>query len=77
MDNVCIIDVRSENEFKNGTISGAINIPILNNGEREEVGFVYVNKSVREAKRLALKYAGYKLEEIFDKVSNQFEKIRI
>ena len=46
-------------------------------GEREEVGFVYVNKSVREAKRLALKYAGYKLEEIFDKVSNQFEKIRI
>ncbi len=74
MDNVCIIDVRSENEFKNGTISGAINIPILNNGEREEVGFVYVNKSVREAKRLALKYAGYKLEEIFDKVSNQFEK---
>lgn len=74
MENVCIIDVRSENEFKSGTISGAINIPILNNKEREEVGFVYVNKSVRDAKRLALKYAGYKLEDIFNKVSDQFEK---
>ncbi|BAK81019.1 tRNA 2-selenouridine synthase [Candidatus Arthromitus sp. SFB-rat-Yit] len=73
MDNVCVIDVRSEDEFKNGTISGAINIPILNNKEREEVGFTYVNKSVCDAKRLALRYAGYKLEDIFNKVSEVFE----
>lgn len=74
MDNVCIIDVRSEKEFKDGSIHGAINIPILNDKEREEVGFVYVNESISRAKKLGLRYAGYKLEGLFDQVCSYFEQ---
>lgn len=72
IENSCIVDLRSESEYKNGTIYGAMNIPILNDKEREEVGYVYVNKSVCEAKKLGLKYAGYKLESIFEKISHEF-----
>ena len=72
LENKCIIDVRSEKEFKDGTIFGAINIPILKDKEREEVGYVYVHKSICEAKKLALRYASYKLESFFDMVSQEF-----
>lgn len=72
IENSCIVDLRSESEYKNGTIYGAMNIPILNDKEREEVGYVYVNKSVCEAKKLGLRYAGYKLESIFEKISHEF-----
>lgn len=74
MNNVCIIDVRSEREFKDGSIYGAINVPILNDKEREEVGYVYVNESISKAKKLGLRYAGYKLESLFDQVSSYFEQ---
>lgn len=74
MQNNFIVDLRSEGEFKNGTIFNAINMPILNDKEREEVGYTYVNKSVCDAKRLALKYAGYKLENMFDKLSSEFSQ---
>ena len=74
IDNPCIIDVRSENEFRDGTIFNAINIPILSNKEREEVGYTYVNKSIYEAKKLGLKYAGCKLENIFEKISEEFSQ---
>lgn len=36
-----IIDVRSEGEFAHDRIPGAINLPVLNNEERAEVGTIY------------------------------------
>ncbi len=36
-----IIDVRSESEFRQGSLPGAINIPILNDEERRRVGRCY------------------------------------
>ncbi len=51
-----------------------MNIPVLNDKEREEVGYVYVNKSVYEAKKLGLKYVGYKLESIFERISEEFSQ---
>ncbi len=36
-----IADVRSEAEFEKGHIPGAVNIPILKNGERRLVGTDY------------------------------------
>ncbi len=74
MDNACIVDVRSEREFRDGSIYGAINIPILNDKEREEVGFVYVNESIGKAKKLGLRYAGQKLEHLFEQISGIFEE---
>ena len=38
-----IIDVRSPSEFENDHIPGAINMPVLNDDERAEVGKMYKN----------------------------------
>ncbi|HYG01024.1 MAG TPA: rhodanese-like domain-containing protein, partial [Chryseosolibacter sp.] len=43
------IDVRSENEFLEGHIPGAVNIPILNNEERIQVGTDYKQRGQMEA----------------------------
>ncbi len=39
--NSVIVDVRSEDEYKESHIYGAINIPILSNATRKEVGIIY------------------------------------
>lgn len=62
------VDVRSENEFEEANIPESINIPILNNEERSEVGKIYRNESHEKAKILGLRYASYKLEEIYIKI---------
>ncbi len=52
-ESFCLIDVRSESEFQEDHILGAINIPILNDEERVLVGTTYKNKGVKAAKVLA------------------------
>ncbi|WP_267382895.1 tRNA 2-selenouridine(34) synthase MnmH [Cyanobacterium sp. uoEpiScrs1] len=47
-----IIDVRSENEFIEDHIPGAINLPVLNNQERVIVGTIYKQSSPFEARKL-------------------------
>ena len=37
----CLIDVRSPSEFSDDHITGAINLPVLDNDERAEVGTIY------------------------------------
>jgi tRNA 2-selenouridine synthase len=46
-----IIDVRSEDEFADDHIPGAVNMPVLNNRERDEIGTMYKQVSAFEAKR--------------------------
>ncbi len=41
LDNSIIVDVRSEDEYADSHIYGAINIPILSNSSRKEVGIIY------------------------------------
>ena len=47
-----IIDVRSENEFAEDHIPGAINLPVLHNEERKTIGTIYKQLSAFEAKKL-------------------------
>jgi len=47
-----IIDVRSEDEFAQDHIPGAINCPALNNLQRAKVGTIYKQVSSFEAKRI-------------------------
>lgn len=47
-----IIDVRSENEFVEDSIPGAINLPVLNNEERAKVGTIYKQISPFEARKI-------------------------
>ena len=43
LSNVSNIDLRSENEFKKGSIPSSINIPILTNDQFKKVGIEYKN----------------------------------
>jgi len=44
-----LLDVRSEGEFQDGHIPGAISAPILNNNERHQVGLTYKHKGQEAA----------------------------
>lgn len=47
-----IIDVRSESEFADDHIPGAINCPVLNDAERAEIGTIYKQISSFDAKKI-------------------------
>lgn len=61
MPDAVIVDVRSEGEFCEDTIPGAVNIPLLNNLERALVGTAYKNESPVKARRLGLDLVSPKL----------------
>lgn len=68
------IDVRSESEYKKGHIPGAVNHPILNDLERHEVGWLYKNASVDEAKMKGLEYGSQKLQDYFKYLSDYIQQ---
>ncbi len=51
-----IIDVRSPAEYAEDRIPGAINLPVLSNEERAEVGTIYVQESRFKARRIGAAY---------------------
>ena len=56
LKNQCpVIDVRSPDEYVKGAIPSAINLPILNNDERQQVGACYKNEGQSAAIRLGHK----------------------
>ena len=59
-----VVDVRSQEEFSQGHIRGAINIPILNNEERVAVGTDYKQKGQLEAIRTGFQLVGPRLLDI-------------
>jgi tRNA 2-selenouridine synthase len=67
-ENIYYIDVRSESEFEQGHICGALNMPILNDQERHEVGTLYKQVSVEDAKRLGLQVASGKVVDYFNAI---------
>lgn len=53
--NSCFIDVRSPGEFQQGHLPGAINLPILDDLERAQVGTCYKNRGQEAAVNLGHK----------------------
>lgn len=47
-----VIDVRSPSEFAQDHVPGAINLPVLNDAERAEVGTIYVQQSPFLARKI-------------------------
>lgn len=62
------IDVRSEKEFKEDHIIGAINMPILDDLERDTVGKLYKQVNKDEAIKKGIEYATPKISEFYEKV---------
>lgn len=73
-DEAILIDVRSPKEYEEAHITNAINLPLLTDEEREEVGYAYKNVSVEKAKILAVKYGSNKLLEIFQKLISLYSR---
>ena len=78
---VRVLDVRSESEFASGAVPDAINVPILDDDERTQVGITYkrLGKEAAYAKGLEL-VSGSKRDlrvEAWSQVLNQFENIAI
>ncbi len=75
-ENVLFIDARSEKEYDETHIPGALNFPVLDNSERHNVGLVYKKYSDLAAVELALRYSSRKvlsLNEFLEK-HNAVEK---
>jgi tRNA 2-selenouridine synthase len=62
-DNV-LIDVRSEAEYAESHIPGAVNLPIFNDEERAQVGTVYKQVGQDQARELGLRIASGKLPDL-------------
>src|SRR5688572_33065692 len=61
-----VVDVRSEGEFGEGHIRGALNIPILNNAERKAVGTDYKQKGRNAAIKTGFQMVGPRLNAIIE-----------
>src|SRR6056297_2179178 len=76
LESVVYIDTRSPKEFKEATIPQAVNIPIFNNQEREEVGTVYTQQSPKKARMLGIEIVAPKLPRLIKEIkdlSNQYK----
>jgi tRNA 2-selenouridine synthase len=67
-----VIDARSPGEFALDRLPGAVNLPVLSDAERAEVGTIYVQESRHRARRLGAAYfarniAGHLEESLSDR----------
>lgn len=66
--NYTLIDVRTPKEFEEEPIPGAINIPLLLDEERVEVGTAYKQVSPERAKELGVEAIAKRLPEVYKEV---------
>jgi len=69
LDNKIFVDVRSPHEFNNGSIPRAINIPLLSNEERVEVGTLYKQEGSELAKTRGLEIISPKLMHFYEEIN--------
>jgi len=63
LENINLVDVRSPSEYVHDHIPTAINIPLLDDKQREEVGICYKNVGPREARMLGVDLVSPKLPQ--------------
>lgn len=61
LNGAVLVDVRSEAEFAEATIPGAVNIPLLDNVQRALVGAAYKERGAQFARRLGLELTAPRL----------------
>jgi tRNA 2-selenouridine synthase len=63
------IDARSPAEFAAATIPGALNVPILNDAERAEVGTLYKHQGKQVARRRGVEIVAPKIPEMIERIT--------
>lgn len=68
-----IIDIRSPIEFKDGSIPGAINVPLFTDEERQEIGTIYKQEGQAAAKWRAMELVSPKIPEMLQTIKAYHE----
>ena len=68
-----IIDVRSPSEFRDDHIPGAINLPVLSDQERADVGRIYKQVSPFEARKLGARLAAVNIARHIETTLSQYD----
>ncbi len=68
-DKVPLFDSRSESEYLHAHIPGALNLPLLNNSERQEVGTLFKEKGRDAAIQAGFRLVGPRFFEIIQKAN--------
>lgn len=71
--NYALIDVRSEGEFSQGHIPGFVNLPLLNNDERHQVGLAYKKLGQEAAIQLGFELVNPNSKERIERWCKQIE----
>lgn len=71
-----LVDARSPSEFAEGSIPGAVNVPLFDDAERAQVGTVYKQQGKTVARKLGVKLVGPKIPELMDAVEAALESRR-
>lgn len=69
-----LVDVRSEGEYQEATIPGALNLPLFNNEERAKVGTIYTQISPALAREEGLRIVSPKLPDLINKAKQWSEQ---
>jgi len=75
-DGALFIDVRSPDEFADATIPGAVNVPILNNAERAEIGTLYKQEGTHVARMRGIDIVSPKIPQLIRQISELRTKNR-
>lgn len=67
-ESVLFVDLRSEAEYHKGTITGAENLPVFNSEERKQVGILYDQGYVQDAKFLGVDIMARKLPAYYRQI---------
>lgn len=67
-DNWIFVDLRSPAEHQEFTIPDSVNIPLLNDEERKEIGTIYKQESIEKAKKLGVEAVSKKLPDIYNQM---------
>ncbi len=63
-----LVDTRTPAEFAEGSIPGAVNVPIFTDAERVEVGTLYKCQGRQAARRLGVRLVSPKIPELIEQV---------
>ena len=74
LDHPILVDVRSEGEFTEATIPGAVNLPLFNNEERAQVGTTYTQTTPSLARDQGLSIISPKLPQLVKKIEEYAKK---
>ncbi|MDH7480253.1 MAG: tRNA 2-selenouridine(34) synthase MnmH [Syntrophomonadaceae bacterium] len=69
LENVLFVDLRSESEFREATIPGAVNLPLFDDQERARLGQVYRQAGPSAARYLGLEISAPKLPLLIKQIS--------